>query len=279
MSFRTALIDQLVSAIGISKSPSHPGSELAAPAIRAALRGETPTRVSVIDHRYAGERWIILRPLTLDDGYTAVPRIVRTHHHVCRPSEPQDGWEEAFAEGRPVPHQACTWCEQEILPRLVDLGWVGRHDQLATAEVAQWFAGRANGADWDPDLPTEAPAAADTFARVSIGGDIPDIVGTTDDENWQGNYYRWYDLATVPVGGSVYRISARRQGTEGTLWTFTRRDEDRWEVTIVPDARWATTRGRASNGQPLDAVIEGAMLALSALQHEDDEENDPIAAA
>lgn len=228
-------------------------------ALIAALSGESETETTVIDLPYSGRRWIVLSPLEFEEHpIKRGPLLVETPTHICRPSDPvdngQDGdladWEKAMLSGGGGPHVACAQCTDRT-PRLAALGWTGRHDQLSTVEVAQWFAGRAVGVDWDPGHPTEAPAAGDSFARVTIAGDLGEVVDTTDDSHWEGNHYRWYDLTDVPVGGSVWRLSST-----DTLWLFTRREADRWEVTVVPDAQWAHTR----DGHPVDAILAGIRM-------------------
>lgn len=110
--------------------------------------------------------------------------------------------------------------------------------RLATEEVAAFFRSRADGAfqlDGKPpegyELPTLAPAAFDTFAHTSIAGDLPVMFGPkkwgTEDFNWKGNAYRWYDLSEVKVRGVVYRISCT-----GTKWSFVKVCTNVWIVQV-----------------------------------------------
>jgi hypothetical protein len=180
--------------------------------------------VVVLDNPYDGSRWIVLDGLCSGRFRPRIPLVIRT----------QADW--GAAQGR-----------------LDDQGWgAGRHLRLATSEVAAWFAGRANGAEYDPGHPTWAPASTESFAPVTLDGDNSHPVAYTDDEAWRDGTYAWYDLDDVVVEGSVWRLSS-----SGTLWVFTRREADRWEATVVPEAKWATT----ADGWDVGALVEGNRLA------------------
>lgn len=124
--------------------------------------------------------------------------------------------------------------------RLDQEGWLGREDCVATEEVAKFFRNRCAGLPEQEEAKypaSYAPAATDSFAPVTIGGDLPEVVAESDDPEWPENLYEWFDLAAVPVGGSVYRLSST-----GTLWVFTRREEG-WEVSIEAEADYPEDMG------------------------------------
>lgn len=204
--------------------------------IVGALAQERET-ILVLDNEYQMDRWVVLGTIT-----TFNP-LVRAHLH--RGADPNKNW-------------GCA-CKA-VLPRLAELGWLGRQDQLATEEVAGWFAERCNGLDEEVgSLPsTWAPGAVESFALIPLAGDLGEggIKATTRDIEWESNCYEWFDLTDVPVGGSVYRVSATK-----TLWLFTRREDDRWEITIVPELDSPRTRQRRHFGD----MVEGALIASRAM--------------
>lgn len=108
----------------------------------------------------------------------------------------------------------------------------GLDGRLTTEQVARWFKSRCSGLNPDayefPD--TWGAAATESFAILTIGGDLRDSVATTEDEDWPQNKYHWYDFDEVRRG-AIWRISST-----GTLWLFKRDDEDDfWTAYAVPD--------------------------------------------
>lgn len=125
-----------------------------------------------------------------------------------------------------------------------------------TAQVAGWFRSRAAalGDEGDSFPESWAPASMRTMAHMAIAGDLGNKVAETPDHHLDVEWgYEWYDLAEVPVGGSIWRLSC-----QDTLWVFTRKGEDQWRVTCVPGARWPDT----PQGN-LGGVFAGAFLAAS----------------
>ena len=134
---------------------------------------------------------------------------------------------------------------ETLLRRAIEIGAIsdpkrleqaGLTGKLTTEQVAGWFTSRCNGgleADEYPEWPnTWAPAAGESFAVVTIGGDLGDAKAITRDGEWPSNDYYWFDLAEVPKRGAVWRISCRR-----TLWLFYKSpdEEDRWTAYAVPN--------------------------------------------
>lgn len=238
------LMPRLVARLGISNGTGcFWANDPVYKAVLGALLGESKQTVTVVDVEYQGTRWIVLGPVETNRSLPRQPLLVRAHLH--KNADPGTNW-------------GCV-CK-ETLPRLQQMDWLGREDKLTTEEVAGFFAGRCNGLGEDTtDLPkTWAPAAVESFAPITIAGDLPEPVQTTDDVNWDSNYYEWFDLNDVPVGGSVYRVS----GTN-TLWLFTKRSGAQWEVTIVPAVSWATTSNH-DGSKDFGALLDGAMEALKA---------------
>lgn len=186
----------------------------------------------MVDNEYQGRRILVLGSLMNGDTDHQRPLVVDLHYN--------------------------NECE-EVKNRLKEMGWDGREDQLNTTEVAGWFRSRAYGTDEESEgFPsTWAPAASSSFAFVSIGGDTGERVATSPDVGLESNDYEWYDFENTPIDGSVYRISCTR-----TLWAFTRRSEEQWVTTIVPEVSWA----RTDDGKSFDSLIEGAKIALSIQQ-------------
>ena len=114
----------------------------------------------------------------------------------------------------------------------------GLTGKLTTEQVAAWFVSRCSQGlephqyDW-PN--TWAPAADQSFALVTIDGDLDVSKAITQDAEWRGNEYRWYDLSEVPQRGAVWRISCSR-----TLWLFYKSpidpdEPDFWTAYAVPN--------------------------------------------
>ncbi len=214
-------------------------------AVLGALVGQAKTAVTVVDTPNTSHRWVVLGAVNDADNQPRLPRLVKAHLH--KGADPTRNW-------------LCI-CS-DVLPRLQGLGWLGREDQLSTGEVAGWFTGRCAGLGDDAKgLPaTWVPAAIESYAPVTIGGDHGERRRTTNDVRWESNYYEWFNLADVPVGGSVYRLSSKN-----TLWVFTRREADRWEVTVVPNISWATT-SHHDGGKDFGTLLDGALEAYRILQ-------------
>ena len=117
--------------------------------------------------------------------------------------------------------------------KLEEAGLTGK---LTTSQVAGWFVSRCGGgleADEYPEWPdTWAPAAGQSFALVTIGGDLGEAKAITQDGEWSSNNYYWYDLRDVPQRGAVWRVSCLR-----TLWLFYKSPDeaDTWTAYAVPN--------------------------------------------
>ena len=205
----------------------------------AALLGKASTTVVVVDALYR-TRWIVLGSVTTE-VLPQYPLVIKSDF---------------------LTERVCGPADARVLSRLQQLGWEGRADQLSTEEVAGWFRSRCNGIGADTaEFPSAWAAGGDeSLARVTISGDIGECVAVTPDGEWESNSYHWYDLTTVPVGGSVWRISGL-----DTLWVFTHREEGRWEVTIVPDVGWARTSAH-DGSRNFGTLIDGAWTAWQVLQ-------------
>jgi len=113
----------------------------------------------------------------------------------------------------------------------------GLTGKLRTEQIAAWFVSRCSQGlephqyDWPK---TWAPAADQSFAWVTIDGDLEACKAITQDAEWPGNEFRWYDLQEVPERGAVWRISS-----SGTLWFFYKSpdEEDVWTAYAVPNFR------------------------------------------
>lgn len=196
--------------------------------ITETLTGEGETTTAVVDVPYSGARYIVLETIKERGGFDKnIPLFVKTNFPGINDQE-------------------------EVLSRIDDMGWTGRENKLTTQDVAEFFRSRSNGAI-DTEGTSLVPAAAESFACCTIGGDIGASIMTTEDEEWESNYYEYYDLLDVPVGGSIYRVSSTQ-----TLWMFTRRDNSHWEVTIVPSPSWATTTYHDGN-QSIGSLLDGAL--------------------
>ncbi len=241
------VITTLVDRLGIkSGSGMHYTEDPARQAVIDGLLGRSETSVTLVDTPWTGDRWILLGAVNPELDAQQFPLLVKAHLH--KDADPSTSW-------------GCA-CK-EVLPRLQQLGWEGSSDRLTTQEVAGWFVGRAAGLVEDDvaRFPTTcAPAAGYSFARIPIGGDLGEVVGNTDDHSFDSNSYDWYDLTDVPVGGSVWRISFTN-----TLWVFTRRDDDQWEVTVLPNAQCAHT-SHYDGGKDFGTLLEGALEALRLVQ-------------
>lgn len=238
------MISHLVTRLGInSGGHGYWADDPAYKAVLGALIGESETAVTVVDVAYQGDRYLVLGAIDAD-RLPRQPLLIRAHLH--KNADPGTNW-------------GCA-CKG-TLPRLQNLRWLGREDKLTTEDVAGFFAGRCNGLGEDTsEFPkTWAPSAVESFAPITIAGDLTECVQTTDDTEWDSNHYEWFDLKDVPVGGSVYRLSATN-----TLWLFTKREATRWEVTIVPSVSWATTShhdGSKDFGMLLDGALEAYRMA------------------
>lgn len=106
----------------------------------------------------------------------------------------------------------------------------GLTGELTTSQVASFFRTRAPGIpDYCQDYPdTMAPSSSQSFARVTMGGDLPSRCDPTDDEGNSSGYYDWYDLEEVPLYGIVFRVTCM-----DTLYLFVRRDRDYWLAYCV----------------------------------------------
>jgi len=121
---------------------------------------------------------------------------------------------------------------QSSASKLEEAGLTG---PLTTEQVAAWFVSRCSQGlephqyDW-PN--TWAPAADQSFALVTIDGDLDVSKAITQDAEWLGNEYRWYDLSEVPQRGAVWRVSCLR-----TLWLFYKSPDeaDTWTAYAVPN--------------------------------------------
>lgn len=140
-----------------------------------------------------------------------------------------------------------------FMSRLVATGFVPDLDRvqaenlqgsLSTAQVAAWFKSRCSGlvfvdedqtqwAPWDqedwPGSETWAPAAQESFAKVTIDGDLGPVLAISSDYNWSSNQYEWFDLDQVPFGGYLLRVSAT-----GTAWFFGRKADGSWRAYAFP---------------------------------------------
>lgn len=176
-----------------------------------------------------GDRWAILGYLDTRSARIGMPLVVDTN-----------GYEPKYCP--------------EVRERLERPGWLGRESgQLTTEEVAAWFVSRAAGVIEDSERPkTWAPAAISSFARVAMAGDLPELVAMSEDGQWDPNEYCWYDFQQCQVGEHIYRVSST-----DTLWFFTKEDNDRWSVRIVPNMRWP----RNLDGHDVGAMIAGAIIA------------------
>jgi len=234
------IVTRLVSKLEITSGEE--GSSTEDPVYKevlAALLGKNDNTITIADAEYSGTRWIVLGAVDAEHA-SRRPILIKAHLH--RAADLSTNW-------------GCI-CK-ETLPRLEKLGWLNRQDGLTTEDVAGFFVSRANGIHKETaEFPaTWAPAAGESFAEVPIGGDLPERAQSTGDENWASNSYDWFDLNDVPIGGAIYRISCN-----GTLWLFKKREERRWEVTIVPSMKWATT-GRYNGYKDFGALLDGALLA------------------
>lgn len=155
-------------------------------------------------------------------------------------------------------HEGCDLFDEELAPRLAENNFsTYKHGfgHATTEQVVAFFRRRSPGAD-DVMPASFAPAACATFARIAIGGDIPDPADHTDDRNWSSNSYAWYDLNCVPIHGSIWRISCN-----DTLWLFTRENQTLWTVRISPHVRPAYTTQGYKEKYSVNALIQGLLYA------------------
>ena len=102
---------------------------------------------------------------------------------------------------------------------------------LSTEQVAAMFRGWARGLTTDQvTAPTVAPAADVTKAMISIAGDLPMTAGRKlPDTTFEGNSYVLYDLAEVPAGGCIWRLS-----TNARMHLFVRWSDGCWRYYTPP---------------------------------------------
>ena len=242
---KTTLIERLIPRLGIESGGSFVDTLLMESKIVDALLGDSERAVTIVDVPHQGDRYIVFG--NIGEGLTSQPLLVRAHLH--KGADPELNW-------------GCA-CK-EIHPRLKKLGWLGKDDSLTTEEVARWFKNRAEGVGKDGEkYPVSyVPAAEESFARISIAGDLGERKALSPDRNFKSNRYEWFDLNEVPIGGSVYRISKKN-----TLWLFTRHGGDRWELTVVPKVSWATTDYH-DGSRDFGTLLEGALIGYRVAKEE-----------
>lgn len=213
-----------------------------------ALVGRGSTTTVVIDVQYQLNRWIVLQAIR-NGNVPNFPVLIKASPVIG--FREKDGTVRAYGG------------HEGAVTRLQDLGWLKEDGSAArlvsTVEVAGWFVGRANGLPDVLDFPdTWAPAAEQSFARIPMGGDVPQPSASTVDQEWDGNTHYWMNLDEVPVGASVWRISVT-----DTLWLFTRQEAG-WQVTVVTEIKWPHTRQGYEAGSWLaGAFAAQAMMATT----------------
>lgn len=213
--------------------------------VRRILLGEADKKTVVVDVPYQLRRIVILGPLSFGDF--SLQEIPKNPLIVDLNIVEVDG----FWVQSPSP----------VAQKKIKEEFSGRQIGLATAEVAGFFRGRSRK--------TEAPfplswacGAVSSFAKISIGGDLPPVEKETKDPDCESNWYQWFDLDKVPIEGSVYRISCNE-----TLWLFTKVDNDNWEVTVQAPVTWAKT-SHDDGALDFRALLEGANTAFEIYQKE-----------
>lgn len=202
--------------------------------IAAALFGEGDTAVTMAGH-------VIVLEAIPENGYLKrYPIVVVRNGH------------DAFL-------CECRACRETRTHHLEKEGFAS--GKLVTTEgVANFFRGRSPGIGTVSFPATWAPAATDSFAPVTIAGDLAEAVEETADVEHEANRYQWFDLTAVPVNGSVWRLSSTR-----TLWLFIRESEG-WLVVCVPNASWATTDPRHGETRDFGSLLHGALEALRTVE-------------
>lgn len=209
------------------------------------LDGDGFFAVAIVDVPSRGERYVALGQATTAGHPSSAPMLVVAG---CHPAK--------------CPCGACKAVEEKLSKE----GWT-RGQLVTTKDVARFFGSRASGLGTDsPQNSTWAPAAVQSFAPVTISGDLDLVCGWSSDEDFPQNTYEWYDLSQVPVGGSIYRVSSTR-----TLWVFTRRSDDEWETTVVPDYGWAMT----ARGEEFGAILRGACIACEYFEENEGADTTP----
>ena len=190
------------------------------------LLGKTENKVTIIDIPYTGSRFIVLGAITLNESPNKfVPKLVRTTEGDIR----------KFIE-----HNAY----HPAIPLLEERGWLEKFDRLKTEEVAEFFVSISNQNPTSADEKTWIPSVY-PFFYTNTEGDL----GNEITEELNGN--TWFDLRETPIGGSVYIIDETQN-----LYIFTRKKEDGWEVTAVPEVGWPYTKKDEDFGTLLEGAIE-----------------------
>jgi hypothetical protein len=115
--------------------------------------------------------------------------------------------------------------------KLAKEGFAGREYVLATKDVVNFFHGRCAALNrvQPEDTPgTWVPAAVSSFARTPFWSSHELHVERFSPGEGEVDGVEWFDLAKVPIGDSVGRVSC-----QDTQWSFIRRKADLWAVRVT----------------------------------------------
>jgi hypothetical protein len=246
-----------------STSPEHRAENGVYQAVLRMLLGRAPTTVGLVDDpgnrsRYIGlgEIGELFRTEGPPWSRVAYPLLVRTTTPVWEGLERHEG----TLRVRPGARR-----EHDLLDQRQWLRADGVPKALSTRDVHKFYVGmcglhmhRADfpGQDWIP-----VASNWEDSVYVALAGDVPEV-----ETVWRDGDHRiyWRSPANVPIDGSIWSMwhsyDAHGAKVGATLWVFTHRRTDQWELTVVPHVRWASTLPRTEGGLLVPARDFGAVL-------------------